>query len=259
MKGVLMSLSIVTFGMVLMMFAVTHNHLSKTTQLESNMMAVDRVNNMNTNVADNIEKIYKTKSGLNISQTKDTITVKESIPNDFSKYGAELVRMGKFMDENTPDTSFTTPSNPRIYTPHGVNITHTTDRRIELRIPPQYGVEEITLAGATKTNITDCNYTYTPGEEHIRVSVRGAEDHECTTTKQVNTSARVFFGVNNGGLTLDYEDGILGFENNLPTQVEYELSVKLNDTTYLIPATIEGAITTQTQSAKKTSQITVKW
>jgi hypothetical protein len=258
-KGMLLTPAVIILGAVIMVFAIVQNNISKSHELTPNLMDLERTSTRNSNIAHNLAKIYKTSAKMNVTQTQDSITVRQSLPNDFSQYQLELSRMRDFLSHHMPDTTFSTPTTPRIHTGAGVNVTQTSERSLRIDVPGRYRIVDLELVGGASVQITDCNYTYENGGDTVRISLQGVDGGECAITRGVNASDRLYFDLNSGAVRLEMYDGVLYLTNELPTALNYELRMVLNETAYPVPMKLEGWVQTVSPPAKKWGEIPVKW
>ncbi|MFH1055152.1 MAG: hypothetical protein V1744_03535, partial [Candidatus Altiarchaeota archaeon] len=244
---------VVALGLVLFTFSVAYNLASKTPKLAVNAMEIEKSGSEGSNLAYNLQKIFRESSGITVEQAGDSIKVTETLPNNLTEYDTRIRQLKELTELHLSNATIAMPAQPTVEGSPGFNYTHQSDKTILVHLPDE--TREITLTAHICRNITNCNITSeSAGNVILTASVSG-NIGTCSKSRQVNITPQTTLDVNDGGILLEIKDQILSLTNNHQEPLNYTLTLRLNESRHMLSPTLAGTVTTQVGDSRKTTQV----
>jgi len=259
-KGMLFTLSAILLGGTLFAFSMTQNHLSKTYAASSSILALEKVASQSANVEYNIQKTYKRVLGVGFDQTGDELTINGTLPVSLAQYGLEMDHLRYFVNATLPQTTFT-QNVPEVTSSHNITFKHTSDIEAEFYLPPN--TDQITFDAEFMglINESQCNRSLTPGSVDISLNFKGQSPDDCNTPsgwKSNISDTGTYIKMNQDKIKLTIDNNVLRLENDEPHQLNFTISIRVNESVVVRPLTLKGNVQTTIGQTTKSGVIRIQ-
>jgi hypothetical protein len=251
-RGLLFTLGVFVVGGILITFAVAYDMASKDASAENRLMELERATSQNTNIAHNIRKAFRDSAGIGVEETGDSVSISEALPNNLTAYRGGVARLADFAGKMLENASVALSNDAAYTTDFGVNYTHLSDGTVEILLPENTAY--IFFAAAVNRNVSSCNLTAEAGGVPFAAAVEG-NPGGCTRSANVNVSSHATLDLNGGGIVLSLGDRTLLLSNNVEEPLNYNLTVKVNETRRRRPPRLVGRVTTEVGGCGKTAEV----
>jgi len=256
-KGMLFTLAAVMLGGVLFVFSIIHNQISSSYTAPPRVLTLQRAVSQNANVEYNIQKTFKRDIGATLVGHVDGLSVNGTLPVNITLYITEINQLSDFVSNMLPATTINMPSEPAVTSDSDVNCTFQA-RYVEFALPD--GTRNITFIGDFSGNIEDPVFNCSQEEKSdagLRMDIRvDGNPYSCDWPgRRLNISEiGVYFNVSNE-IILALGDRRLRVTNHGQHRLNYSVTLTINETRITYPLQLEGAVTTEVDSSRKTGGV----